>query len=77
MNLRKMLPLAFVAMAVGVAAGAESNSIFAFADTRESLIWRSLPGGEVSLPVSYPDGADSAKLTVSGAGGGIPTSATE
>jgi hypothetical protein len=47
---------------------AASGKSFIFICPEKSSHWRTSPGGAVSLPVMFPDGATKASLSVSGAG---------
>lgn len=47
---------------------AESGTSFVFVRPKESSYWHTFRGGSLSLPISFPDGASSATLKVSGIG---------
>jgi len=49
-------------------AGAVSESFVAFLRPDESSFWRTAPGRTVTVPVSFPEGADAAVLTVTAPG---------
>ena len=67
---KNILCAAVVALSVGYANGAVSNSQFVYVDTDEMLSWRTVEGGaEVDISIPFPEGASEATLAVVGASG--------
>lgn len=50
--------------------GAVSESFVAFLRPDESSFWRTAPGNSVTVPVDFPEGAETATLQVKGCGSG-------